>query len=99
MIYSEDLITSNHSIKQLPMDLNPWDINSYTGNGIYYSIKAGWYFFIFGNKLNGCPAEIFEGLFNQNKLVKVENECAINEDLYLKTIAMLTGKVQDYKIL
>lgn len=98
MIDTGKLLTSNKTLKILEGEIDPWQISSYPESGIYYSKKANWYFFTDGKTTQGVPKELLELAFSTNENKPVEQgESGFNEQLFLKTIALLSGKASDYK--
>lgn len=98
MIDTGKLLTSNKTLKILDIDTDPWQVGSYRESGIYYSSKNAWYFFFDGTKVSGIAKEIIEALLSENDNKPVEQgESGFNEQLFLKTVALLSGKASDYK--
>ena len=98
MIDTNAFLISNKTLKILESDIDPWQISSYPESGIYYSKKANWYFFTDGKTTQGVPKELFELAFSTNENKPTEQvQSWLDEQLFLKTIALLSGKASDYK--
>lgn len=98
MIDTNAFLISNKTLKILESDIDPWQISSYPESGIYYSKKANWYFFTDGKITQGVPKELLELAFSTNENKPTEQvQSGLDEQLFLKTIALLSGKASDYK--
>lgn len=98
MIDTNNLLISNKTLKILESDIDPWQVSSYPESGIYYSKKANWYFFTDGKTVQGVPKELLELAFSTTENKPTEHgKSELNEQLFLKTIALLSGKASDYK--
>lgn len=99
MIDTGNLAISHKTVKILGKDIDPWMMSSYKESGVYYSEKTCWYFLTDAKASTyGLPKEIFEAVFVETNNKPVEQgESGFNEQLFLKTIALLSGKASDYK--
>ena len=98
MLDTEKLLISNKTLKMLDTATDPWMASNYPEKGIYYSSKVNWYFFTDGKAVQGVPKELFEMAFSEadNKPNQQINS-ELNQELFLKTVALLSGKALDYK--
>lgn len=98
MIDTGNLVISHKTVKILGKDIDPWMITSYPESGLYYSEKASWYFLTDKKTVQGVPKEIFEATFVETNNKPTEQvQSGFDEELFLKTIALLSGKASDYK--
>lgn len=97
MINEQVKFISKKSIQFLPADLDPWKAESYSHDGIYYSNKNQYYFFIFNGAMGSVPKALFEGIFHEANPSPNIISAGFNEDFFLKTIAMLTSNTDNYK--
>lgn len=95
------LAQSTKTIQVLSADVNPWDMTSYSNPGLYYSLKANWYFFIKEGYAapQGIPKDVFESIFvevdPQQSVASTAD--GIKDEIFLKTVALLSGRAAEFK--
>lgn len=97
MINESVKVISKKSIQFLSADADAWKIESYPYDGVYYSNKTQYYFLIFNGVLASMSKELFEGLFHEANSSPTISNIGLNEEFFLKTIAMLTSNTDNYK--
>lgn len=97
MINESVKVISKKSIQFLSQDADAWKIESYQSDGVYYSNKNQYYFLVFNGVIGSISKASFEGLFHEVNSSPIIGSGGFNEEFFLKTIAMLTGKVSEYK--
>lgn len=99
MIDTGKLMQSGKTLQILDIELDPWMTSSYKQAGVYYSPKACWYFLFDGVQIQGIAKSLFEAVF-----VEVDPTPAIasgvdgiKDEIFLKTVALLSGRASEFK--
>lgn len=99
MIDTGKLMQSGKTLQILGNELDPFKYDSYTQAGVYYHAKANWYFFTDGTSVQGIPKALFESAFIEvdPKPTGVVDVDGIKEEIFLKTVALLSGRASEFK--
>lgn len=99
MIDTGKLAQSGKTLQILDIELDPWVASSYKQTGVYYSPKSCWYFLFDGVHIQGIAKGTFEAVFIEvdPKPAHVVDVDGIKEDIFLKTVALLSGRASEFK--
>lgn len=93
------LSQSIKTIQVLPADVDPWASTTYREAGIYFSLKSQWYHIVDGEGVNhGVAKKVFESVFIEVDPKPLTSDIdGIKEEIFLKTIALLSGRASEFK--
>lgn len=97
MITNNTLIKSKTKLQIVGKDIDPWQSSSYQSDGIYFSLQSNWYFLVKAGSVQGVSKEIFEANFIDD--VEQDKSEGVDEDLFLKTVALLSNRASEFKYL
>lgn len=99
MIDTGKLMQSGKTLQVLDFELDPWMASSYKQAGVYYSPKSCWYFLFDGVQIQGIAKNLFEAVFVEvdPKPIGVVDVVGIKDEIFLKTVALLSGRASEFK--